>query len=599
MNRKNILSVLGILILGLALRMVYFADLHGTYLLSPVGDAKCYLDWATQIATQDFWGQGVFFQAPLYSYAMGAFFRVFGVHPEAWIAVQYVLSLLSGLFLYLLGRRFFDRPTAVLAATLAVAYPVLIYFDHLLLKTSLTVFLTCGFLLLTEMAADTESSWLRSAVAGWVGGLAALNNESFLAVLPLALAYLLYKKHRQGRIWKSSLIHGGAFVISAILIVSPVAVRNFVKSGDFVLITNQGGINFWIGNNPAADGTERRPLELALRPSCQFEAREFQTRAEEASGRSLKPSEVSVFWYDQAFLFIAQHPGRFLELTGKKLALLATSVEIPDNYNFQAYGERGRVLKFLPFGFGILFASAIAGLFLARRRLGPSFFLLAFTGVQALLLALYHVNSRYRMILFPALILFAAQGWVGLSHAVRRGRWREAAMALLLAGLAFAFTRLPLYRIDTSLDTYQEAVFEIGQGRRDRAEILLLESVKRNDQNPMAWAALGTIDLERGHPAAALERLNRAYEINPYLVGTLNNRGSALAELGNAGEAEKMFRKALRYDSHSATALYNLALLRAREGRYTEALTFLSRVSEPDARVLELKAKLLRAEKAP
>ncbi|MFH1016625.1 MAG: glycosyltransferase family 39 protein [Pseudomonadota bacterium] len=599
MNRRTAFSLVGILTLGLALRILFLTEFRGTYLLSPMLDAKCYLDWATRIATQDFWGHGVFFQAPLYPYLMGIFFKAFGIHPIAWIAVQYSMTLATGLLVFALARRFFGTPEALLAMSLVVIYPVLIYFDHLLLKTPLTIFLATALLFLTERAADSDSSWTWAGAAGFITGLATLNNESLLAVIPFALFYVIFKRRVRLKVWKPSLVRAAVFALAVSFPLAASLVRNHVKTGDWVLITNQGGVNFWIGNNPAADGAESRPPELALRASSQFEAKEFRERAEEASGKALSPSEVSSYWYRKGFQFISEHPRRFLELTARKIALLGTAVEIPDNYNFRAFHDRSHLLKFLPFGFGTLLALAVAGTYLARKWAARLFFPLTFAGVQIVLLALYHVNSRYRMVLFPVLALLAAHGVTGLTQAIRQRRFGETAAALFLAILAFSFSRLPLYGIDTSVDTYQEAIFEIGQGRLDRAETLLLETVKRNDRNAPAWTALGMIDLKRDRPAVALDHLNRSYELNPYLVGTLNNRGAALAGLGRFNEAGGMFREALRYDAESATALYNLALLSARERRYSEALGFLARIVDSDTQARELKKKLLEAEGKP
>jgi hypothetical protein len=46
-----------------------------------------------------------------------------------------------------------------------------------------------------------------------------------------------------------------AFVLGLAIVLLPVAIRNYAVGGGFYLTTSQFGPNFFIGNNPNADGT--------------------------------------------------------------------------------------------------------------------------------------------------------------------------------------------------------------------------------------------------------------------------------------------------------------------------------------------------------
>ena len=64
---------------------------------------------------------------------------------------------------------------------------------------------------------------------------------------------------------------------------APVAVRNYAVGGGLYLTTSQLGPNFYIGNNPTADGTYR-PLRFG-RGSAEFERLDATAIAERAQGR--------------------------------------------------------------------------------------------------------------------------------------------------------------------------------------------------------------------------------------------------------------------------------------------------------------------------
>jgi hypothetical protein len=91
----------------------------------------------------------------------------------------------------------------------------------------------------------------------------------------------------------------GAFVLGLAIVLLPVAVRNYAVSGGFYITTSQAGPNFYIGNNPKADGSY---MSLRYgRGAPEFERQDATELAEHALGRTLTPGEVSGYWTDKAF----------------------------------------------------------------------------------------------------------------------------------------------------------------------------------------------------------------------------------------------------------------------------------------------------------
>ena len=90
--------------------------------------------------------------------------------------------------------------------------------------------------------------------------------------------------------------------------VAPVTIRNYAVGDDLVLISSNGGVNLYIGNNPQTSlVTPRIPdiEQLAGRSGWSLFAYPEIIRGVEAQAqRSMKYSEVSRYFSGRAFDFI-------------------------------------------------------------------------------------------------------------------------------------------------------------------------------------------------------------------------------------------------------------------------------------------------------
>ena len=153
--------------------------------------------------------------------------------------------------------------------------------------------------------------------------------------------------------------------------------------------------------------------------------------AEEASGRSLSPDEVSSFWTARALEFIRTQPGAWVRQLTRKLALTYNAVEIADTESQDVYGEWSPLLRAL-MPLSLRRDSLPRGLWRvhdgrAWRRL---WFLHAIALTYTLSVIGFYVFARYRFPLVPVLILFAAGG-----HAA----WRDSQRGRCGAGLSGRF----------------------------------------------------------------------------------------------------------------------------------------------------------------
>src|SRR4051812_30744211 len=103
------LACAAIFMIALMLRLVHLSQIRPIPLFDhPIGDARTYDRWATEIASGHWIGQGVFYQAPLYPYFLGIVYKIVGHSLLGVRVVQCVIGAGSCVLLALAGREFFS-----------------------------------------------------------------------------------------------------------------------------------------------------------------------------------------------------------------------------------------------------------------------------------------------------------------------------------------------------------------------------------------------------------------------------------------------------------------------------------------------------------
>jgi tetratricopeptide (TPR) repeat protein len=102
----------------------------------------------------------------------------------------------------------------------------------------------------------------------------------------------------------------------------------------------------------------------------------------------------------------------------------------------------------------------------------------------------------------------------------------------------------------------------------------LSEAGKMAPGDPAIAGAIGRIWLSAGKPAEALAAFGRALALDPENAGALNNRGTALAALGQADAARADFLRALERDPCLFDARVNLKRMGGTEGGVDGACRF-------------------------
>ncbi len=561
---RIVMILVAIYALAWIARFMYVLHLRSSPLAEvPTLDEFYHVEWAQMLAAGDWIGSDVFFRAPLYPYLLGVSFVLSRGSLFASRIFQVTYGALTPVALYFLGRRVFDRRVGLVAAAVAALYPFFIYFDHELLIVSLIVLLDV-VLLVALLRADSVPSWGRWTLAGVVLGASAIARPNVLVVVPFVLLWIWWGARSEPAGEASveqrvSLLFGStplrttlrrfaALALGAALVVAPVTLRNYVLGRDFVPIASQGGVNFFIGNNEEADGIAA--VLPALGESWRYE--DAVRIAELDTGRRLKPSEASGYWYAKGREFIVRNPGASARLFMKKLVLFWNSFELANNKDVYHFGNMSWVFRGLSWlHFGVIAPFAILGMWVFTRRNRAAalvtLFVLSYMGG----VLLFFINARYRLPVVPFLILFgtAAAFWL-----VERLRKRD------VRTFAIGAAAVAVLALLVNLDYYGTHVGERAQ----------------------THYTIGLARASQGDHEAAVESYLRAIELSPGYARAYNNMGIALEKLARDEEALEAYHTAGRLDRTLASAPNNIGIYYWQREEHEEAARWFAEALERD-----------------
>jgi tetratricopeptide (TPR) repeat protein len=547
--------------LALCVRAVCLAELRDSPLLSVlVGDGREYDAWAMRIAGGDWLGGEVFYQSPLYPYLLGVLYAAAGHSLMAVRALQCLLGTASCVLLALAGRRFAGEKAGVAAGLLLAACGPAVFFDVVIQKSSVDVFLVT--LLLASSGAFLERRhWAWLAGAGVAAGALTLNRENARVLLPVVVAWLAIGVRPASLRTRAAWI--ATFALAVSLVVIPVGLRNRAIGGEFLISTSQMGPNLYIGNHAGATGSYQ--ALVPGRANASFEREDATRLAQDAMGRPLTPGEVSDYWTGQALAFVREEPAAWMALTGRKLLLTINAAEVFDSESIEAYAEESVVLRGLRWiDFGVLLALAMVGVCVTRDR-WPAIGLVAASAVAlACSLAVFYVFARYRYPMVPFVLVFAGAGLARLTtrpvfdgRAVRTG--------LALAACAFAVTRVSIpVGGDATLVNVGAALLSAG---RTTEALRYLEAgvAKLPDYGP-AWCSLGIARGRAGDLPGAIRDLETAVRVSPDDYDSHATLATFLQRRGDAAGALQHFGEAVRLRPDVSEAHWNLGLARLKAG---------------------------------
>ena len=599
---------------------------------APAVDPGWY-DQAAQNILMGNWGQFPFFRAPAYPALLAAVYAVFGRDLMAARVLNAALQGAAVWAVWRVGRAYIAPAAGIIAALLLAVNGTAIYFAGEILSTSAEM-LAAILGLWATLRLTRDHGLPAVMVCGLAWGAAALVRPNFLFVFPVVLTVVYFSTRAiSGR---RALTAGVVWLAAAFAPILPVTVVNYLKSGELVLIASQGGVNFWIGNNPESTGI------LSVLPGYgnTWTLEDAKAEAERELGRPVGPGELSRFYYAKGWSFLSRYPGLAVRFMIRKTALFFNRFEISNNKHIEYFSA---VSPWLPplqrLNFGVLVPLGLLGFWVARRQ--------AWAQITAGLIALYAVSvvlffvtSRFRMPSVPWLSLLTGGGlwWMVETLRSRLSPRALRPLLLLVGGAAITYMNpwhlaeapvgwarymegnayLKLNELDSARVCFEDAIRDSQAVARSQINLGVIalrqgdttgalgwyEAARSRDPvNPDVWNNLGAVYEWRGDTLRAIEAYHRALALQPWAPDPRHNLAGAYFRLGvralKQGQdslAAQHLGACLNLEP-SAAAYYNLAVVYGRLGQTALALAQLDRALAFDPRLaaaLQLRERLLR-----
>jgi len=572
-------------------RLINVISIGRDFYANALSDASTYQVWAAKIAQGITYGEPVFQMGPLYPYFLALNLKM-GLSFYFVLFLQGVLGALTVVFIYRTARNVYGDRAALISGLLAAFYAPFIFYDGLLLSESLQILLVSAALMLLS---KRKSGFWGILVAGILIGLAALGRATslfFAAALCLYWGILLlwHARKRTSLIYLSKI---AALAVGVIMGVMPATLHNLAH-GDFVLISSNTGINFYIGNNLNANGTYEEPKGLDL-------FRDFQGReiAEKRSRHPLKSSEVSEFWMKEALREMKGQ--RFLGGFLKKAWLYLWYFEIPQAEAIHIQHIFSPLFRMPLIGFGAVFILGVVGLLFGKgdeRRWIP--LLLFITNLFGV--ALFFVIGRFKLLGALALLVPVGAGAMALYESVISRKWGRLLLSTCVIAMCILilFLPRPLSKRDKAAVVYDNVgIYYYLKNDYDKAMTWYRQAAEASDKNSESMNNIGTVFYVRNDVDSANYYFHKSLERDSTSDKTLLNLGriamvrgeldsarcyyerarraapfgtsadKALAEL--AQKAKEEFGSGGPVESQSFESLYETAQRLAAQGKYDQA----------------------------
>jgi len=562
-----------ILVLAAVLRLIYLVELSGSpFSLHPVLDAQYYVNWAQKLAWGNFRFVPDYQGNPLYPYFLAFIFRFLGANPHLIRLIQHGLGVLTCLLIFRAGREVSTPAVGLLGTFLYACYVPAIFYEGWFLSAALAAFLTAALLafLLYARGQPDRLNWLP---AGILSGILLLARPSLIPVG--ALFWVFYISRKPGG--KPDIKTSSFFLAGLLVVVLSYSFYYYGQEKEWALISPHGGENFYIGNNPEANGASKMPDFARGSPSLQHE--DFRKEAVRRSGRELSRVQSSRFWLKRGLIFIFSHPLQFIKLLILKILLFFGGTDLSDNYHLQFFRGDFAVLK-IPFSWRALSALSIIGLVIAWKERKKLSLLYIFVCSYILSVVLFFVTSRLRLPLAPVFCLFAAYALNYIGNQFKVKNWYKPALTIISGAVLFILLAWP--KGGTPVYPFYISAGEVNfrQGNYARA-LSYLEKAREeteerfkeiNLRNYRLYLSLGQTYLATGESEKAAQAFDRLLEAAVLPPAELNFEiANAYANNGQYDRAIGHYRLALRENLDHFQAWNNLGLSLGKSGKYDEA----------------------------
>nr|MBA3882508.1 tetratricopeptide repeat protein [Chthoniobacterales bacterium] len=404
----------------------------------------------------------------------------------------------------------------------------------------------------------------RCLLWGLLIGVTATGVATIFFIIPLVVTAIVKRTRRLSALAGVAMLLVGIFAGTA-----PCWMHNYFIAREPVFLSAHSGINFWIGNNPVANGYPRIPPGLRAGQSAMLQ--DSIDVAEAAAGHPLKRADVSDYWSEKARNYIRSHFGEWLQLTTTKFRNFWNAFQYDDLSIITSLREEGVILPGPRLG--LIAALALPGMFFAAVRFPRSRWIAVAVLLHMMSLLGVFVTERYRLAAVPGLLLFAGFTLWKLSEFASKGRVANAFGMGAAIALSTLFVSLP--QRDPALwalDAYNSGWQALESGNLPLAQRKLELARAYVPDNAEINLALGNLALAQSDSVQAKQFYASALQIDPDHKSALSNLGVLMLEERAPQVAASLFRRALKSTPADAKTHFLLARAEFESGNLRPAL---------------------------
>ncbi len=555
----------------------------------PLIDAAAYHTRAQSLLRGE-GGGGPYWQPPLYVWFLALVYGIAGVSVTMARLANGFWAAATTVGTWKIACRLLGTGWAWVAGVMVALCGPLLFYSSQVMPTAMGTALAVwgGWL---EVRGWEEPSARRWFGSGLFWGAAALAVPQLAAGLLAAVVGVVFRVERgeggEGvRRWSGWRAAGWVLVGGAVVI-APIAIRNKWKGGDWVLISTNSGINFFIGNNPYSEMTQ------AIRPGVDWD-RLVQTPYRQGARNAV---EADRYFWNQSLRYFRERPLAFAAGLARKAVLFFAAREIPRNLDPYTVRKRSWILSLLvwrwgraAFPFSLIGSFGLAGMVLLgkedrRARLLAVLVVLIATGI-----ILFFPTARYRAPLLPFFVIFGVGMFRWLARQVLIPGWRWWRGVATVAGVAVLVhwpIRAPTdgYPFEAELEYLIGAALHVqrGEARREALEHYC-RAIALNRGLADAHFSLGVWRMEEGDVVGAERSYREALRIRPDHDKARVNLAILLFRRGAREEAAEMLEVATLLSPGNARAWHNRGLVLEAMGRRSEAAACFRRAAELERR---------------
>ena len=581
---------IGIFCVAALVRFIYlYENASSPYFDVPVLDGVYLDNLGLKIAHGGGFEDKAFFRAPLYPLVLGALYSISEADRFFLVRVfQHLLGALVCVMMFVTAREAFGRRAGIIAGLVAAFYGPLIFYEGEILIDSFFLFLVMAAVCLLVLAVGRQKRGHLLLGGGLALGLAAVTRANILPFVPVAALWGLFLPGKPGAARR--LCRAGLILLPVAVILGMMALRNYRATGAPSMMPAQGGINFYYGNGPGADGKPPPVRKIygfsgAYRDKVEVASVEL---LESAAQRPFSPTEVSSAWYGITFRYIEKNKATWLRLMFRKFVLFWNDYEIKNMKDWYFCKRYSVLLTILPVGYGVVAALGLLGIVvvIARKRslvaLLPVLYVLSFMAT----IMLFFVCGRLRLPVVVGLIPLAG---VAADHLLERWKGAVRGKAAAVTGLCalLVFTYVDWYGARST--EYSQEFWSVGRIYYDRGEYgkaidAIESSIAHDPVFPGGYLFLGHSLLQAGRYPDAIKCYRMALDRDTKNVRALNGVGVCEEKRGNLKMAIENYQQAAKLDPAYAKARTNLGILLIKRGKPDEGKKWLEESLALDGR---------------